>query len=85
MLIEYCGSEFDIPDILIEKFSKDFDCLPGSGQRDSIYQLRDSVYGIIDLVAEEPDLLDEYEYLQDFIRALAMQQALKQHGILYDA
>ena len=38
-----------------------------------------------EVVAEEPDILDEPEYLHDFIRALAMKKALENHGILYDA
>lgn len=85
MIIQYYESEFDIPDIMIEKFAKDFECLPGSGQYDSIRQLRESVYDILDVVAEEPELLEEKEYLLDFINALAMRQALAKHGILYDA
>jgi hypothetical protein len=85
MIVQYYESEFDIPDLMIEKFAKDFECLPGSGQYDSIRQLRESVYDILDVVAEEPELLDEKEYLLDFINALAMRQALAKHGILYDA
>lgn len=85
MIVEYYESEFDIPDILIDKFAKDFECLPGSGQYESIKQLRESVYDILDLIAEEPELLDEKDYLTDFIQALAMKQALANNGILYDA
>lgn len=85
MIVEYFESKFDIPDILIHKFEKDFECLPGSGQYESIMQLRESVYDTLDLVAEEPELLDDKEYLLDFIQALAMRQALANNGILYDA
>jgi hypothetical protein len=85
MIVKYYESEFDIPDILINKFAKDFECLPGSGQYDSIRQLRESVYDILDLVAEEPELLEEKDYLTDFVQALAMKQALANNGILYDA
>jgi hypothetical protein len=85
MKIQYYDSQFDIPDILIEKFAKDFECLPGSGQYESIKQLRESVYDILDAVAIEPDLVEEREYMSDFIRALAIKQALARHGILYDA
>lgn len=77
--------EIEIPDILIEKFTKDFDCLPGSGQRESVFQLRESINEILDVVAEEPEILNEPEYLQDFIQALAMKKALENHGILHDA
>jgi len=85
MIIEYCDSKFDIPDVLIFKFEKDFECLPGSGQYDSIMQLRESIYDTLDLIAEEPELLDDHDYLLDFIQALAMRQALANNGILYDA
>jgi hypothetical protein len=85
MKVEYCGSEFDIPDLLIDKFSKDFDSLPGSGYREGVQQLRDCIDEILDVVAEEPEILEEREYMTDFLRALAMRQAMNGLGILYDA
>ena len=85
MKVEYLGSEFDIPDLLIDKFSKDFDSLPGSGYREGVQQLRDCIDEILDVVAEEPDILEEREYMTDFLRALAMRQAMNGLGILYDA
>ena len=85
MMIQCYDSEFEIPDALVDKFIKDFDCLPGSGQYESIAQLRGSIWEVLDIVAEEPEVLHEPEYLADFIRALAMKKALEKHGILYDA
>jgi hypothetical protein len=85
MMVKYCDSEFEIPDVMIEKFVLDFNVLPGSAHRDGVYQLRDSINEVIDLISEEPDLLHDNEYLDDFIKALAMRQALAKHGILYDA
>ena len=85
MLVEYFGSEFEIPDLLIDKFLKDFDSLPGSGYREGVQQLRDNIDDILDIVAEEPDILEEPEYMTDFLRALAMRQAMNNLGILYDA
>ena len=84
-MVQYYESEFDIPDILIDKFAKDFDGLPGSGQYESKMQLRDSISDILEVIAEEPELLHEQEYLSDFIQALAMKKALERHGIMYDA
>jgi hypothetical protein len=40
---------------------------------------------ILDLVAEEPEILHEPEYRTDFVKALAMQQAMGELGILYDS
>jgi len=85
MMVKYLGSDFEIPDILIDKFVKDFDCLPGSGHRASVLELRESVEDILDCVAEDPEMLHEKVYLNDFIRALAIRQALQYHGVLYDA
>ena len=85
MKVECLGSEFEVPDILIERFLKDFDTLPGSGHREGVCQLRDSINDILDIVAEEPEILHESEYQVDFIRALAMQQAMSKLGILHDA
>jgi len=84
-MVSCYGSEFDIPDILINKFVSDFDTLPGSGFREGIEQLRSSVSEIVDIISEEPELLEEPEYHTDFIRALAMKQAMDTLGILYDA
>ena len=84
-MVEYYDSEFEIPDLLIDKYVKDFDGLPGSGMYESVSQLRASIYDILDMVAEEPEIIQEPEYLSDFIKALAMKKAMEKHGILYDA
>ena len=85
MIVECFDSEFEIPDILIDKFVKQFDGLAGSGNHDSVLELRESVNEVLDYIAEDPDALHEVEYLSDFIRALAIRKALSVHGILYDA
>jgi len=85
MRVECYGSEFEVPDLLVDKFFKDFETLPGSGYREGICQLRESIDEILDIVAEEPEILEEQEYMTDFIRALAMKKALGDLGILYDA
>ena len=85
MLVECYGSEFDIPEFLIDKFVRDFEGLPGSGNRESVIQLRNAIDDILDVVADEPEILHEKEYLSDFVRALAMQEAMGQLGILHDS
>lgn len=84
-MVEYCGSKFDISDHLINKYIKDFDGLAGGGHRASVVELRESTEEVLEYVAEEPEVLHEKEILNDFIRALAIRQALKYHGVLYDA
>lgn len=78
-------TEFDIPDLVIDKYIKDFECLPGSGDRESVLQLRNAVDDVLDYIEEDPELLNEKDFLSDFIRAMAIQQALGELGILYDA
>jgi hypothetical protein len=85
MMVECYGSEFEVPDLLVNMFLKDFETLPGSGHREGIYQIRESIGNILDIVAEEPEILHEPEYHTDFIRALAMKQAMGKLGILYDS
>jgi hypothetical protein len=85
MLVEYCGSEFEIPDLIIDKFLKDFDVLPGSKHREGVYELRDSIEEVLSYVIEDPEILEEHEYHIDFIRALAMREAMSKLGILHDA
>lgn len=85
MLVQCYDSEFDIPEFLIDKFVKDFEGLPGSGNRESVVQLRNAVEDVLDLVSEEPEILHEKEFLADFVKALAMQEAMGKLGILHDA
>jgi hypothetical protein len=85
MLVQCYDSEFEVPEFIIEKFIKDFDGLPGSGQREAVLQLRDSIDEMIEIVVEDPEVLYDKDYHSDFIRAMAMKQALEHHGIMYDA
>jgi hypothetical protein len=85
MQVACYGSEFEVPDLLIDKYLKDFEGLPGSGNRESVMELRMSIDDILDYIAEEPEMLDEFVIRTDFVKALAMQQAMGKLGILYDA
>jgi hypothetical protein len=85
MRVQCYDSEFEIPDFVINKFIKDFDSLPGSGNRESVLQLRYSVEEVIEAVAEDPEILHNRAYVADFIQAIAMREALQYHGILHDA
>jgi hypothetical protein len=85
MMVNYLGEEFNIPDVLIDTFVKQFDCLPGSGDHQSVMMLRNSIEEVLDIIADDPEVLAEPDYMSDFVRALAVRQALSQHGILYDA
>jgi hypothetical protein len=85
MKIEFYKAEFDVPDLLIDKFVKDFDGLAGNGRNLEVNMLRDSIDSVLDIVTHDPEILHEEDYHSDFIRALAMKTALERHGIFYDA
>ena len=85
MNVECYGSEIDVPDFLIEKYSKDFAGLPGKSMRESVLDLRETVLEVLDYVAEDPESLQDKMVFSDFINALAMKQALSQHGLYLDS
>jgi hypothetical protein len=85
MKVACYNAEFEVPDFVVNKFIRDFEGLSNSSNRDSVLQLRDTIENIEDMIAQDPDILNEVEYLSDFIRAIAMKHALKHHGLLYDA
>ena len=85
MQVTCYGKEFDIPDVLIDKYVKDFDCLPGGKNREGVLQIREGIEYILQVVANDPEALSEWELKRDFIKALAMKQALGELGILLDS
>lgn len=85
MNVTYFDTEFEIPDILIDKYSKDFEGIAGKSLREEVLDLRDSANSVLEYVEEEPEVLEDQEFLYEFINALAVRQALKNHGLLYDA
>jgi enolase len=85
MLVKCFDSEFEVPDLLVDKFVKDFDGLPGNKNYDSILTLRECINTIIDTVSEYPEIIEDPMQMTDFLRALAMKKAMEKHGIFYDA
>jgi hypothetical protein len=85
MNVKYFDTEFEIPDILIDKYSKDFEGMAGKSLREEVLDLRDSTNSVLEYVEEEPEALEDQEVLYEFINAMAVRQALKNHGLLYDA
>lgn len=85
MNVKYFDTEFEIPDILIDKYSKDFDGMAGKSLRDEILDLRDSANSVLEYISEEPEALEDDEILCEFINAMAVRQALQNNGLLFDA
>jgi hypothetical protein len=85
MNVECYGEEIEVPDILIEKYFKDFNGLPGKSMRESVMGLRNTIWDVIDYVSEDPQALEDKTIMSDFVNALAMKQALTQHGLYLDS
>jgi hypothetical protein len=85
MNVECLGAKIEVPDYLVQTYIKDFEGLPGSGNRESVLELRHNVNEVIDYVSQDPEALHEYAIRNDFINALAVQKALEVHGLLLDS
>ena len=48
MQVKCYGENIEIPDLLINKYVKDFECLPGKGLYEEVNQLRNSISEIVD-------------------------------------
>ena len=51
---KFYGAEFNIPDLMIDKFIKDLDGLPGRGLRHEVNILRNSIGNIFEVIAQDP-------------------------------
>lgn len=75
----------NVPTAMVEKYVKDFELLPGGEHRESVLSLRSSVMTVLFTLWENPEFAEQMEYHNDFVKALAMREALCQLGIFYDA
>jgi len=85
MMFNFHERLLDVPDLLIKKFTKDFNVLPGGHNYNEVLILRETIYEIMELVNIDPTMLDDLVYKKEVINALAMRQAMKNNGVLYDA
>jgi len=85
VIVKINNIELEIPQLLINKFYKDFEGLPGGKHYESIIELRDSIDTVFDIAAVDPELMDNPAFQLNIVRAMAMMCAMKKHGIYYDA
>lgn len=85
MHVEGFGKRYEIPEEMIQEFMVEFKPVTEPGFREDLEELREMTGLVLDTIAIEPELLDFKEYKNDFIRAIAMREALARFGILYDA
>jgi|APCry1669190327_1035288.scaffolds.fasta_scaffold27117_2 hypothetical protein len=75
----------EVPKYLIDKYVDDFKGLVGGKDRDSVYSLRDAIDEVMDMMWQEPELMEDPEYKSDVVKAIAMKESLIKLGIYYDA
>jgi hypothetical protein len=85
MLIEDFDAFFDVPESMIEKYYHEFMQHKTNNDRVSICASRDAAILILLSLREDPDKLNDPFYVNNFIKAHAMREALKKLGVLYDA
>ena len=85
MMFKCYNRLLEVPDSLIHKLTSDFNVLPGGQNYAEVVSLRETIYEIMELVKLDPTMLDEDQYKDEVINALATRQALKNNGVLYDA
>lgn len=79
------NAEVEVPDFVINSYIQQFQGLAGRGDRGPILELRYLTENAIDIALENPDILYEMESHKNFVDAIAMREALRYHGVLYDA
>lgn len=85
MIVNFFNIATEIPDAVVNKYVKEFNGLAGSRHRDVIIDLRDYIWEILEFVYDNPDELYDKECAKDFVKAMAMKEALVKHGIWFDA
>lgn len=75
----------EVPVYLVDKYTKDFEDLVGSKNRESVYMLRGQIDDIMDILYDNPELLENSEFKNDYVKAIAMKESLIKLGIYYDA
>lgn len=75
----------EVPIYLVDKYTKDFEDLVGSKNRESVYMLRGQIDDIMDILYDNPELLENSEFKNDYVKAIAMKESLIKLGIYYDA
>ena len=85
MRVTEFGKDLTIPENLINQFMLELRPVTEPGERESLEEIRDMTGLVLDTIRSEPELMDHKEYEDDYIKAIAMREALARFGILYDA
>ena len=85
MRVTEFGKDLTIPENLINQFMLELRPVTEPGERESLEEIRDMTGLVLDTIRNEPELMDNKEDEDDYIKAVAMREALARFGILYDA
>lgn len=85
MRVQAFGKSFEIPETMINSFMVELHEVTQPGNRDALEHVREITGLVLETLADDPELMRDKEYEDDFIKAHAMRQALANYGILFDA
>ena len=85
MRVKAFGKSYEIPERLIDSFMIELHEVTQPGNREDLEHVREITGMVLETIEDDPDLMDNKEYEDDFIKAHAMRQALAKYGILFDA
>lgn len=83
--VEAFGAVFEIPDDMIQGYYEEFKDLKNPSEKLNVIYLRDITGAVLSALSKEPHRMKQDVYVEDFIRAHAMRQALSRHKMLFDA
>ena len=84
MVINFLGVQVTVPEIMIDKYAKETECMLELQNRPSLNRLRDATIDILFTIAENRQALASADNYGNFVKALAIRVALSKHRILYD-
>lgn len=85
MRVKEFGKEYTIPETMINEFMGEFRMVKELNDRESLEEIREMTGLVLETLLADPELMEDKEYEQDYIKAIAMREALARFGILYDA
>lgn len=85
MRVTEFGRDLTIPENLINQFMLELKPVTEPGERESLEEIREMTGLVLDTIRSEPELMENKEYEDDYIKAIAMREALARFGVLYDA
>lgn len=83
--VEAFGRTFEIPEDMIKVYYDEFRDLKDPSERLHVMYLRDITGSVLCALEKEPHRMKQDVYVEDFVRAHAMRQALSRHGMLLDS